>query len=566
MTVAIRLLCLVGLLSLSPIVQAQSPESALQQAPASADESDSEEVLESLATINGLLEDIAQLEQHLTEAEGDELNATLIQRREKSEALVTELKQFGKLAKTYRDKGGDLDALLKEERERLLKTGAILRQDINQNIKRLEENSEKLDTLKAEGLKSYSTDSQLIDVSLSLLAEYIEIINNINFDPLPSTQYMQEQLPKRAEFLAGRIALSNDRVTEFEKALKADKEDSEAKAHLAITAEKLKVDTSSLRQTIDLAEQFNIEMRDYQTLLIKTTGEISTETLDTEVIASLFHDWWLESKFAIQENSISYLVKAIVFVLIILFFKFLAKLSRRIIQRSLLSGRVKASVLLQNMLVSVTSKIIMLMGLLVALAQLGISLAPVLAGLGVVGFIVGFALQDTLGNFAAGMMILFYRPYDVGDAVEVGGVTGKVKEMSIVNTTILTFDNQTLILPNSKIWGDVIKNITAQQERRVDLIFGIGYSDDIEKAEAILLEIIGAHDKVLDDPEPVVKLHNLGESSVDFVVRPWVRTEDYWDVYWDITRAVKMRFDAEGVSIPFPQRDIHVYRDLSVGA
>ena len=164
------------------------------------------------------------------------------------------------------------------------------------------------------------------------------------------------------------------------------------------------------------------------------------------------------------------------------------------------------------------------------------------------------------------MMILFYRPYDVGDAVEVGGVTGKVRDMSIVNTTILTFDNQTLILPNSKIWGDVIKNITAQRMRRVDMTFGIGYDDDIPKAESILMEIVSGHDKVLQDPEPVVKLHNLGDSSVDFIVRPWVNTADYWDVYWDITRAVKLRFDAEGVSIPFPQRDIHLYQASAASA
>lgn len=132
--------------------------------------------------------------------------------------------------------------------------------------------------------------------------------------------------------------------------------------------------------------------------------------------------------------------------------------------------------------------------------------------------------------------------------------------MSLVNTTILTFDNQTLVMPNSKIWGDVIKNVTAQQKRRVDMTFGIGYGDDVPKAEAVLKDLLTSHDKVLEEPAPVVRLHMLNESSVDFIVRPWVRTEDYWDVYWDITRAVKMRFDADGISIPFPQRDIHLYR------
>ena len=158
------------------------------------------------------------------------------------------------------------------------------------------------------------------------------------------------------------------------------------------------------------------------------------------------------------------------------------------------------------------------------------------------------------------MMILLYRPYDDGDVVEVGGVFGKVSKMSLVNTTILTFDNQTLVMPNSKIWGDVIKNVTAQDKRRVDMIFGIGYDDDIPKAEKVLTEIVTGHSKVLHDPAPVVRLNALNESSVDFIVRPWTGKDDYWDVYWDITRAVKLRFDEEGISIPFPQRDVHVYR------
>ena len=547
-----------------------APPPAVEAAPVveadSTPDKDSEAIHEALVKVNQLLADISDLEQKVKESEGDQLKASIIQRRDKSSELVTELKQFGKLAAAYNDKGGDLNTLLKDDRDRLLQTGAILRRDIDEYIARLKKNSEGRDTLTAEGLKSYTSDSQLIDVSFSLLAEYIDIIKSINFYPEPSIRYLEEKLPERADFLAGRIALSNERQADFNKALKADKEDSKAKAHHALAEEKLKVDTDSLKLVIDLAQQFDIDVRDYQTLLVKTTGEISSETLDTEVLGVLLKEWWLNSKFAIQENSIGYLIKAVVFVLIILGFKFLAKLARRIIHRSFQSSRVKASVLLQNMVESVSAKIIMLLGLLVALSQLGISLAPVLAGLGVVGFIVGFALQDTLGNFAAGMMILFYRPYDVGDAVEVGGVTGKVRDMSIVNTTILTFDNQTLILPNSKIWGDVIKNITAQNVRRVDMTFGIGYDDDIEKAERILMEIVNQHDKVLADPVPVVKLHNLGESSVDFVVRPWVNTADYWDVYWDVTREVKMRFDAEGVSIPFPQRDVHLFQATSAPA
>lgn len=197
---------------------------------------------------------------------------------------------------------------------------------------------------------------------------------------------------------------------------------------------------------------------------------------------------------------------------------------------------------------------------MIALSQLGFELGPLLAGFGVAGVIIGFALQDTLSNFASGMMILIYRPYDVGDLINAAGVTGKVSQMSLVSTTIKTLDNQRLIIPNNKIWGDTINNITVEHQRRVDMTFGIGYGDNIEKAEQVLRGIVDEHPKVLKQPEPTVKLHLLGESSVDFVVRPWVKPEDYWDVYWDITRAVKMRFDQEDISIPFPQRDVHIYQ------
>ncbi|NQX89985.1 MAG: mechanosensitive ion channel family protein, partial [Halioglobus sp.] len=221
----------------------------------------------------------------------------------------------------------------------------------------------------------------------------------------------------------------------------------------------------------------------------------------------------------------------------------------------------RMSTLLKSMLASISGAVVLGVGFLMALSQVGISLGPMLAGLGVAGFIVGFALQDTLGNFAAGGMILIYRPYDVGDVVEVAGAFGSVKKMSLVSTTITTMDNQTLVVPNSKIWGDVIKNVTAQRVRRVDMEFGIGYGDDIEKAEKILQDIIRGHKLVLGSPEPTIKLHSLGDSSINFVVRPWVKTLDYWDVYWDVTKDVKVRFDREGISIPFPQRDVHLYNE-----
>jgi small conductance mechanosensitive channel len=211
------------------------------------------------------------------------------------------------------------------------------------------------------------------------------------------------------------------------------------------------------------------------------------------------------------------------------------------------------------MIVSTAKNLIFLIGLLFALSQLGISIGPLLAGLGIAGFIIGFALQDTLSNFASGLMILVYRPFDVGDFVDAGGVRGRVDRMSLVNTTFKTLDNQVIVVPNNLIWQQVITNLTAQRTRRVDLTFGISYSDDIDKAKAILWDILEKHDAVLKSPEPKIRVGALGESSVDLLCRPWVRTDDYWETYWDLTEIVKKRFDEEGITIPFPQRDVHHY-------
>ena len=265
----------------------------------------------------------------------------------------------------------------------------------------------------------------------------------------------------------------------------------------------------------------------------------------------------------LEENGPSLAIQTAIFLGIVLAFWVLASIVGRFARKGLDKSKLADSKLLCNFIVSVVRKGVLLLGVLIAAATIGFQIGPLLAGLGVAGFVLGFALQDTLSNFAAGMMVMIYRPFDLGDVVEAGGVKGSVKTMNLVSTTITTPDNQTMIVPNSKIWGGVITNVTSADTRRVDMTFGIGYEDDIEKAERVLEEVVKAHPQVLEDPAPAIRLHSLGESSVDFVVRPWSKTSDYWAVYWDVTREVKRRFDAEGISIPYPQRDLHVYQQAS---
>jgi small conductance mechanosensitive channel len=219
------------------------------------------------------------------------------------------------------------------------------------------------------------------------------------------------------------------------------------------------------------------------------------------------------------------------------------------------------SVLLQDFLLKVIYWLTFAIGLMIVLSILGINIAPLFAVVGGASFILAFAMQETLGNLAAGLMIMINKPFDVGDLVDTNGILGEVEAVSIVSTTVRTLDNQVVILPNSQVWGSIITNVTVSPVRRVDMVFGIGYGDDIETASQVLERLVSAHPKILEDPEPNIKVHELADSSVNFICRPWVKTEDYWDVYWDLTRQAKEEFDKAGVSIPFPQRDIHLFSE-----
>jgi small conductance mechanosensitive channel len=214
--------------------------------------------------------------------------------------------------------------------------------------------------------------------------------------------------------------------------------------------------------------------------------------------------------------------------------------------------------LLKEFVKTTTRRGVVFIGLLLALERLGLDMTPMLAAIGAAGLVIGLALQGTLSNFASGLLIMVYRPFDVGDLISSSGVLGTVDGLTLFTTRITTLDNQSIQVPNNMVWGDVITNLTALPTRRIDMVFGISYGDDFERARGVIGEVLASHEQVLDDPEPTVRVHELGDSSVNFVVRPWVRTADYWEVYWDLTEQVKQRFDAEGISIPFPQRDVHL--------
>ena len=197
--------------------------------------------------------------------------------------------------------------------------------------------------------------------------------------------------------------------------------------------------------------------------------------------------------------------------------------------------------------------------IIAALNKLGIQTASIIAVLGAAGLAIGLALQGSLANFAAGILMIIFSPFKVGDYIEGAGVTGTVESIQIFTTQLKTPDNKTIIIPNAKISGDNIVNYSTKGSRRVDLVFGIGYSDDIDKARHIIMDILSEDERVYKDPEPVVLLSELADSSVNLTTRAWSKSADVWDIYFETTEKVKKTFDAQGITIPFPQRDVHIY-------
>lgn len=222
--------------------------------------------------------------------------------------------------------------------------------------------------------------------------------------------------------------------------------------------------------------------------------------------------------------------------------------------------RTKTDETLVKFLVTLTKTALLAILFIVVLNQLGVQTTSFVAIIGAAGLAIGFALQGSLANFAAGVMLIIFRPFKAGDFVEAGGTMGIIEEIGIFSTLMKTPDNKQIFVPNSGITGSNITNYSAKDTRRVDLVFGIGYDDDLKKAREILERLLKEDDRILKDPAPVVAVGELADSSVNFLVRPWVNSADYWGVYWDLTEKVKLTFDAEGISIPYPQQDVHMHQ------
>jgi len=404
-------------------------------------------------------------------------------------------------------------------------------------------------------------DIDLLNRVYEIYIASIELAPHFGRDVTAEKAALEDNLRDRAENGSILLEMATSDIKALRASVAAVPDDAESRARLNVITTHVANLANSIASVLGMMESLEMDTTEYQNQLLVATGQITTDIFQVDVFTNLLVGWSETLWAGVIESGPGLIFNLILLVIIVYIFYKLAGIAQKLAEAGLEDSRFELSLLLKRMVISIVRNTVLIVGVLIGLSQVGFSLGPLLAGMGLVGFVVGFALQDTLSNFAAGMLILVYRPFDVDDVIEAGGVSGLVSEMSLVNTTFLTFDNQTIIVPNGKIWGDVIKNVTAQTVRRIDLIFGIAYSDDIEKAEIVMAEVVAANPAVLDDPATMIRLHELGDSSVNFIVRPWVNKDDYWETYWALNRAMKLRFDEEGISIPFPQRDVHLHKE-----
>ncbi len=279
--------------------------------------------------------------------------------------------------------------------------------------------------------------------------------------------------------------------------------------------------------------------------------------MDTGTLPDLGFDW--NEVFAlIQTKGVDLAINVVIALLIFYVGKLVVGLVVRALHKVMQRQEVDKT--LETFICNLVRVVLLVVVAIAAISALGIETTSFIAIFGAAGLAVGLALQGSLSNFASGVLIVLFRPYRVGDFVEAAGISGVVEQVQILTTVLRTGDNKQIIVPNGQIMDSIITNYSANETRRVDMVVGVSYDDDLDKVRATIQELVAAEERILDEPACTIAVSELADSSVNFVVRPWVKTPDYWGVMFDLTEAIKKRFDKEGISFPFPQQDVHVYK------
>jgi len=368
---------------------------------------------------------------------------------------------------------------------------------------------------------------------------------------------VERTVTRYAERLVGQVRLDAQTLVELRNRRAEDPLNTDLERAQQTVRRRQSRSLSNLEAVIEMLNRLDMDATEQRSVLLQQRGLIGVELLERQVFFTILREQFERLQRTLVRSGPNFLFRTVVFLIALGLTLLIARLVRKTVRA--LTDAVKFNRLAAAVLVSISWLAVVIAGLVLALGTLGISIAPLLAGFGVAGLILGLAMQSTLSNLACGAMILLYRPYDVDDHIQIAGASGQVKKMNLVATTINTFDNQVLVVPNNKIWGDIITNFTASKVRRVDVEASFGYAEDMDKVERILRDILEQHEMVLPKPAPDVHIGAMKDSCVTMMLKGWVRTENYWPTLRSLTREVKRRFDAEGISIPYPQRDVHIY-------
>jgi len=282
--------------------------------------------------------------------------------------------------------------------------------------------------------------------------------------------------------------------------------------------------------------------------------------MDTSKLPDLGFDW-SEVLELIQTQGVEFGINLVTAIVIFYVGRMAVSLAVRGLHKVMRRQEVDKT--LETFICNLVRMVLLVVVIIAAIGALGIETTSFIAIFGAAGLAVGLALQGSLSNFASGVLIVLFRPYRVGDFIEAAGINGVVEQVQILTTVLKTGDNKQIIVPNGQIMDSIITNYSANDTRRVDMIVGVSYDDDLDKVRDTIKELVDAEERVLSNPECTIAVSALADSSVNFVVRPWVKTSDYWGVMFDLTEAIKKRFDKEGISFPFPQQDVHLYKSDS---
>jgi len=445
----------------------------------------------------------------------------------------------------------------------------FLRQEFSLVEEGVELRSETLDSLRTlrrvtplEGLDDLEEQivraNAQLDTTLIFVVESLQESDALGIDTQAQWSQVDRFLLARAAEEMGRLQLAlaergtiRDRLAEAAQADAAGEELAELEARRLLAEQRVTGEAAALEATADLLDRRSIPTATYRQLLIQATGEVTSDVLDPTVAVGLLRDWGERLWNWVEEAGPNLLVQLAIVLASIVLSRAGFRVTWRVFRRT--GGR-KVSRLLTDLLERMLMPVASAVGLVIGLTAVGVDTTAILASLGVLGVIVGLALQDTLGNLAAGMFILVYRPFDVDDIVSTAGVTGTVRTMGLAATTIVTFDNRRVFVPNSKVWGEIIENRSAERTRRVDVQLRIPHAEDSNRVIGIAERTCSEYDLVLPEPEPLVYVRSIDESLLELEVRAWAATGDWWTVTTQLPRLLSMALKGEGIDPPYPRQ------------